>query len=247
MIATIYSPKGGVGKTTLITNLAVIAAKTKYVLAIDLDANGDTTSTLGHTPAPRAYQWLSDDPTYPLNIDPRTPVVFPTAGEINLKLIPGNAAIERLTPLLMTDPQFTIQTLATRIRSMSDAYDLTLIDTAYGAGTAARNAAIAAADVVVMPLEPSAYDLDKIEMIRRQASRLIIVPNKVDRTRAQADIMEWLETNYANNLLHTEAGIIKIPYLAKAAKEAAIARMPIAVHNPTSPIAIAIEEMEKAL
>lgn len=99
-IITVASPKGGVGKTTVATNLAVGLAQRvpQQTVLVDLDIHfGDIASALNITP----HATLPDAAHGPTSLDSMALKTFLTSHETGLLVIPGSdspAASDTVTP-----------------------------------------------------------------------------------------------------------------------------------------------------
>lgn len=153
MIVTISNHKGGVGKTALAAHLAFRAAEHVRVLAVDLDAQGNLSSTLLDRNARRggiaAEQLFAEQQPEPL------------ATEVpNLDLLPasrGLTAIDRGTQASM------LQAMA-HLKALDRCYHLIVIDTAPALGLR-MTGALACAQQVLVPLVPESYAVDGVATV----------------------------------------------------------------------------------
>lgn len=212
---TVYSEAGGVGKTTLATNLAVAEARAgRDVLAIDLDPQEGSLSYLLDVPYDRAdgdvdniVRHLTGRPKGPL-----TDLIYEV--EYGVDVIPSHNMLERLPQFLyrerqqaeqMGDPYDPYAQLYRVINEsgVGAAYDTLIVDPQATAGPALYNAITATRNLVI-PLEPTGkgqrafHGLE--DMVRNLESEvdidvgvLAVVPNGVEGTRDQETILEEIE------------------------------------------------------
>lgn len=156
MIIGVLSQKGGVGKTTIATNLAAVCAKAgSRTLLVDADPQGS------------AMAWSAAREREPL---------FPVVGM-------AKPSLHRDLPEIAAD------------------YDLVIIDGAPRTNDLAR-AAIFASDVVLIPVQPSPYDVwasaETVQLIReaqqfKESLRAVFVINrKIVNTAIGRDVANAL-------------------------------------------------------
>lgn len=157
MIIGVLNQKGGVGKTTIATNLAAVCAKAgNRVLLVDADPQG---SSMAWSAA------RAEDPLFPV--------------------------ISMAKPTLHKD-----------LPELASDYDVVIIDGAPRVNDLGR-AAILASDVVLIPVQPSPYDVwasaDTVQLIReaqqfKEALRAVFVINrKIVNTAIGRDVNTALE------------------------------------------------------
>jgi len=116
----IGSEKGGPGKTTLATNLAVyLARKGKDVILPDVDSQGSAFKCMGR----RAKSQIADLPA--------------------VQSVTGDGDVARM------------------LRDLNRRYDYSIVD-AGGRNTLEFRSALRAADVLVIPVRPAAFDLETL-------------------------------------------------------------------------------------
>ena len=197
MIVTIGNSKGGVGKSTIACNLAVMAAKTgKNVLLVDAD---------------------------------------PQASSLNFRSIRENNDIKATA--------ITTPTLHKDLKDFSN-FDMILIDSG-GRDTSIFRSAILAADLLIIPVLPSVYDIwaasDTIEIVKeallyneKLVSRFLInmvLPNSIMGRDTQAALKEHKEIpilkqtvgarQVFKNALSMGQGVVEFEPKSKAAQEIA--------------------------
>lgn len=197
----ISANKGGVGKTSLVTNLAVgIVQKNPKarVLIVDTDPQGNAAMAFGLAPA-RIEQTL-----YDVMVDgvPMANVVIPLMDRLDL--VPSNKTMATLVFDVLADidtyhrPLYLLKEPLDAIKSQ---YDYILIDTPPDMGLIAGNVFVVA-DRVIIPFEPETFAVAGIisvievveDFINKHNPSLVIdgiVANKVDsRTILHSEMLQ---------------------------------------------------------
>lgn len=148
VVLAVFNQKGGIGKTTTTVNLAAcLAALGRTVCVIDLDSQGNATSSLGVSPPPAvgAYDVMVGRVPLAEAVKPtRVPGVTVCAASDDLAAVD----IE-----LAADPNRPQMTLRRRIEASHPGADFVLVDCPPALGMLPVNA-LAAADGVIMPVSP---------------------------------------------------------------------------------------------
>lgn len=161
MIVTVANHKGGVGKTAVAAHLIFRAAESGRVLAIDLDAQGNLTSTLvARSEAvgkPAADQLFTADDR---------PAPMPT-GIKRIDLLPAAAALNASDRLNLSAG------LQARsfIKEFGREYDVIVIDCAPALGLR-LTAALASSTRVVVPLMPEGYAVDGVASLLGESTAI---------------------------------------------------------------------------
>ncbi len=151
--------KGGVGKTTTAVNTAVILASAGYrILLVDLDPQGNATSSLGIDKADLLYT------SYDVLVDalPLGQAVAVTDRR-NLDLVPATANLAGAEVDLVALARRE-QRLANALQSVKERYQLILIDCPPSLGLLTVNG-LTAADSVVIPIQCEFLALEGVSQL----------------------------------------------------------------------------------
>lgn len=124
-ILTLLSHKGGVGKTTLVYNLAAVMAARGYrVVMVDADPQGSLTHMTGFKREPGLYDLIERDASFGQILkEIPAPVYRRFEDDGMLMLLPGNAETDNI------NVQRNAKRFRDRLRSLEGDFDLVLIDT----------------------------------------------------------------------------------------------------------------------
>jgi flagellar biosynthesis protein FlhG len=178
-VLSVSSGKGGVGKTTVVANLAVALAQMgRRVVVLDADLGlGNLDVLLGLVPRWTLEHVLSGAKTL-------SDIML--EGPAGIRIIPAGSGIPHLTRLT-ADQRLAVQDA---LEPLADSVDLLLIDTAAGISSNVTFFAAAAQEIlVVISSDPTsltdAYALIKILSTRHRERRFRILVNMA-RTAAEA-------------------------------------------------------------
>ncbi len=242
IVCCVCNHKGGVGKTTLTTNLgSALSLQKKKVLVIDNDPQANTTGILlpNDTQIRNSlYELL--DPTENTNTPPVDLCVYPTA-HYGLYCIPNieqSSALELdFVPLFPKSCNF----LRDKVRAYAKSnYDFSFIDCSPSMSLSVLNA-LYASDVVIVPIDAaSAYSLDGLRKVLELISKiqnegnpdllfLKLAINRVDRRTTISrividDISERFPDHTFKTVLPTDTSFQQAEYLKRT----------IFTHSPTS-------------
>lgn len=206
MIISVVNQKGGVGKTTTVSNLAyILAEKGLKVLMIDLDPQGNLTST--H-----------------LDREFESDIYDVLMGKIDLKtarikldkvdLIPASLDLANAEQDL-TGELSRESILKLRLKEVKKDYDVILIDCQPSLGLLVINAMVAS-DSLIIPVNPDAYSanglFNLIDMQEKIKERLnpeldimgILITQVDNRTKIAERFRNLMQVNFGDLLFETE-------------------------------------------
>lgn len=151
-IISVNNNKGGIGKTSLVTNLAGVLAQKHKVLIVDTDGQGNVAMTFGISP---------DELEYSL-YDVLMEGVAPKRAILSIEgidILPSNSDMDFFDMNVLTNMDkypnpFYI--LRDKLQDLADLYDYVLIDSPPSLGLIAGNI-LSFAEHVLVPFQPEAY------------------------------------------------------------------------------------------
>ncbi|WP_303722749.1 MinD/ParA family protein [Malonomonas rubra] len=185
-VLSITSGKGGVGKTAVVSNIAVTLAKQgKKVLIIDADlglANIDV--VLGLAPPYNLNHFFNGE---------RTLEEVMAEGPHGLKILPAGSGVQQYTRL---DAQLKMR-LIESLDALEEQFDVVLIDTEAGISDNVTYFNVAAQDILVVTTpEPTAitdaYALMKLLSTQYHQKRFLLSVNSVREPDEGLDVFEKL-------------------------------------------------------
>ena len=183
MIVAVYSPKGGVGKTTLAVNLAWASARLtkRRTLLWDLDAQGAASFILGQDALAKGSK-----PTITRDVDVSSRIL-PSSVE-GIDILPADESLHKLDHAFRDLGKR--RRLAKIAAELERKYDRIIIDSPPGL-TETADQIMRAADIVVVPVVPSALSQRSLDVIkdyvgRKKGPKVTLAPvfSMVDRRRA---------------------------------------------------------------
>ena len=196
-VVAIVNQKGGVGKTTTAINLSAALAQSGIrVLLVDMDSQGHASLGLG-TPVsdlPGLYEVFKGSKNL------RSVVRKDVSPGVDL--VPGTISLAAVEHLL-ANRKGRAHALRRHLAGVRKLYDCVVLDCPPALGLLSVNA-LRAADLAVVPVEPSLYALDGIERLLETITlleaeygikpRLTMLANMYDtRTRLSREIFKALE------------------------------------------------------
>jgi chromosome partitioning protein len=220
----VVNQKGGVGKTTTAFTLAAaLADMGRRVLAVDLDAQANLTTSFGFDPD--ELDLTSADLLTEEDVPPED-VILETSIE-GVHAIPGDiklCAVEtRIQDVLMRE-----RILHGKLEALYDRYHVILFDCPPNLSRITINALVASREVVV-PVETQSYSIKAISdltstftLLRQKMHhdlKVWILPTKVDRRMKLAgDILDALDEGFRGQILdpvHVDSNLIRAPLLCE--------------------------------
>lgn len=239
-ILSITSGKGGVGKTSLVCNLAArLGQLGKSVLLIDADlglANVDI--LMGVTPRATLEQLFRGERTL-------EDILLP--GPPGVTILPSGSGVKELTHL--SDVQ--IMQLMTALDEMERGFDVLLIDTGAGIGKNVLDFNSAAQDVLVVTNpEPTAitdaYAIIKVLARDHGVKRFHLIVNSVRQPKQGIEVYRTI-TNVADKHMQDVPGL-DIQYLGHVLMDenvgrAVLERKLVVLGHPESPASLCIADL----
>ncbi|MHC4556344.1 MAG: Ig-like domain-containing protein [Planctomycetota bacterium] len=156
----VTNQKGGCGKTTTAVNLAAaLAQKGQRVLIVDLDPQAHATLGMGYNPETldkTIYHSLANQQI------PISRVIVSTNNE-GLDLVPSNVLLSKAEIELTTVSRKEF-ILAEQLKTVSDEYDICVIDCPPSLGLLTFNALVASTDIIV-PVQVHYYALEGLKQL----------------------------------------------------------------------------------
>ena len=169
-VIAVAIPKGGTGKTTTTLNLGVaLAEQGQRVLVVDVDPQANLTLALGVDPARVEYGLQEAIRRFleHFEADLERAIVHTADG---IDLVPATVRLNESNTDLphALEPQKVLKRLLDPLR---DRYDFILLDTLPYLGVLVQNA-LAAADEVLVPLQPHALANESAQLMLAQITRM---------------------------------------------------------------------------
>ncbi len=230
-IITVASGKGGVGKTTFVSNLAsVLAQHDKPTVAVDANL---TTPNLGlHLGIPLYPVTLQDV----LSGEAKLKEAMYNH-KLGFKIIPADISLRRLSKTSANE-------LINILYKLSDGFDYVLIDSAAGLGREALVAIEAADEMITLtnPEMPALVDALKLDRIseKTETHNLGAVVNRIGYDRRSEVTLDEIREFLGMHILGT------IPE-DKHIKRALANKEPVVSHKPGSPAARGFQDIAAKL
>jgi len=248
----IVNQKGGVGKTVTAVNLAIgLAREGKKVIAIDLDAQGSLTVSLGYNEQDKLETTVSTILEKVIEDKPITTNECILHHAEGIDLLPANIELSGLEVTLV-NTMSRESVLREYLKVISNDYDVAVIDCSPSLGMLTINA-LTCADEVIIPVQAQYLSIKGMEQLFRTIGRVRKQLNPKLQIGGILITMVDMRTNYTKdiiNLLHDTYGSkIKIyesiiPLSVRAAEMSAEGKS-IYLHDPSGKVAIAYEGLVK--
>lgn len=170
-ITAITNQKGGVGKTTSTVNLGVgLARKGKKVLLVDGDPQGSLTISMGIQDPDELAETLSTLMLAEMEDKPIPPDYGIIHHQEGVDLLPGNIELSGVELSLVNtmSRELVLRNVLNRLRN---SYDYIFIDCMPSLGLMNINA-LAAADSVIIPLQPQFLSTKGLNLLLRSVARV---------------------------------------------------------------------------
>jgi flagellar biosynthesis protein FlhG len=233
---TVTSGKGGVGKTSLVANLAVCLAQAgQKVIILDADlglANIDVVFGI------RPKHNLMDVVNGKMNLDE-----IMIAGPCGIQIIAGGSGVSELAQL----EQEKAERLFNQLKFLEDKTDFLLIDTGAGISDSVISFCQAADQIIVVTTpEPTAmadaYGIIKIISTKRPESYVSILINRADSLEDAAFVQDRLckvADEFLDFKLHPIGSLPQDRQMHLAVRQ----QTPLLLFSPMSPAAIEIRKL----
>ncbi len=239
-VIAVTSGKGGVGKTSLVANLAIVlAGMGQRVVVFDADLGlANVEVLMGITPPSTLFDFLYGG---------RSLEDIMVPGPMGVKLISGGAGFLELANLDKSPRQKLVDSLGELDREA----DIVLVDTGAGISKNVLGFVAAAGEVIVVVTpEPTsftdAYSMIKVLSTYRIHNDVKLVVNQaMHKTEALETFsrMEKVVNRYLTINLHNLGWVIKDNSVSQAVKE----QKPLCIYNPRSGPARSINQLAQNL
>lgn len=248
----IVNQKGGVGKTVTAVNLAIgLACEGKKVVAIDLDAQGSLTVSLGYNEQDKMETTVS---TLLEKIIADKPIAANEGilhHEEGIDMLPANIELSAMEVTLVNTMSREM-VLREYLKIIANDYDVAVIDCSPSLGMLTINA-LTCADEVIIPVQPQYLSIKGMEQLFRTIGKVRKQLNPNLKIGGILITMVDMRTNYAKDiigLLHESYGqkinIFEsiIPLSVRAAEISAEGKS-IYQHDPNGKVANAYKGLVK--
>lgn len=246
----IVNQKGGVGKSVTSVNLAIgLARQGKKVIAIDLDAQGSLTVSLGFTEQdglPITISTLMERIIEDEHIDKYDGILH---HEESIDLIPANIELSGMeVTLVNTVSRECI--LREYLKIIEDNYDVAILDCSPSLGMITINA-LACADELIIPVQAQYLSIKGMEQLFKTINKIKKKINPSLKISGILITMADLRTNYTKDIItliqETYEGKVRvfesiIPFSVRASEISAEGKS-IYVHDPNGKVASAYENV----
>ncbi|MBE9610871.1 ParA family protein [Chitinilyticum piscinae] len=252
-LVAIRMSKGGVGKSTISTNMAIATAMRGYrVLVIDLDPQASTTELFGVDSESDVRTVVSGV----LEGHPLKDCVYSMSNEAVLHLMPADQLVAHFDPkvVAVAHREHLLEKFLERNREYIKAnYDIIFLDTAPGSSFLNLNALVAC-DLVVAPMSMDGMSQKALKLLRTEIMEL------KDWLGVDRQVL-FVANNYNKSQTHSRQNLEAMQlgfgdYLAKAVIPAnvSVARQisggiarPVILSEPNRPASLAIHQLTRQI
>ena len=269
----IVNQKGGVGKTVTAVNLAIgLASEGKKVIAIDMDAQGSLTVSLGYNEQdkiPVTIATLMERIIEEEEINPTDGILH---HEENIDLLPANIELSGLEVTLVNTQHFCFAKATDGVRTslrckmsrenilreylkvIENDYDIAILDCSPSLGMLTINA-LAGADEIIIPVQAQYLSIKGMEQLFKTIAKVrkqinpklsiggILITMADTRTNYTKDIISLLHNTYDGKVKIFD----DIVPLSVRASEISAEGKSIYLHDPNGKVAVAYSGVVKEL
>lgn len=231
----VISGKGGVGKSNISSNMAVILAKKGYkVLVFDLDIGmGNVNLLLGGSAAKSMGDFI-------LKGEPLSQIV--QDGPFGVSYISGGNGLYDAVEM----DRDTVKMLLAGLQLFQETYDYIIFDMAAGADQSLLRILLAADELIVVTTpEPTAvmdaYSIMKLAHLQNENSRFLVMCNRTDNDQQGQETFLRLQ-QAMRKFLRKEIELLGILPEDRHVRKAVLNYTPVYCVYPRSPVSVKLEQ-----
>ncbi|MFS0643476.1 MinD/ParA family protein [Siminovitchia sp. 179-K 8D1 HS] len=230
----VVSGKGGVGKSNISSNMAVILAKKGYkVLVFDLDIGMGNVHLLLGGSAPKT---MGD---FIFNGEPLSQIV--QEGPFGVSYVAGGNGLYDAVEM----DGNTVKMFLAGFQMFQETYDYLIFDMAAGAGQSLLSILLAADDLIVVTTpEPTAvmdaYSIMKLAHLQNENTRFLVMCNRTDNDKQGQETFLRLQ-QAMRRFLQKEIDLLGILPEDRHVRKAVLDYSPVYCVYPRSPVSVKLE------